>query len=99
MHLSDVEFDREPGGGVPPSEIETRQPPGLWVLFITEMWERFSYYGMRALFVLFLIASVDQFLPAELGSSGDQTNQLRRPRGGRSAAQDNSRSVGFDHVA
>lgn len=71
MHLSEVEFDREPGRGVPPSEIETRQPPGLWVLFITEMWERFSYYGMRALFVLFLIASVDQFLPADLGLPSD----------------------------
>ena len=23
-------------------------PPGLYVLFTTEMWERFSYYGMRA---------------------------------------------------
>src|SRR5690606_36750855 len=32
-------------------------PRGLWVLFITEMWERFSYYGMRALLVLYLIAS------------------------------------------
>lgn len=32
-------------------------PPGLWVLFITEMWERFSYYGMRALLVLYLIRS------------------------------------------
>jgi hypothetical protein len=30
-------------------------PAGLWVLFITEMWERFSYYGMRALLVLYLI--------------------------------------------
>ena len=29
-------------------------PRGLYVLFITEMWERFSYYGMRAIFVLFL---------------------------------------------
>src|SRR3989344_5827098 len=28
-------------------------PKGLYVLFITEMWERFSYYGMRALLVLF----------------------------------------------
>ncbi|MDZ7669674.1 MAG: peptide MFS transporter [Gammaproteobacteria bacterium] len=33
------------------------QPRGLWVLFITEMWERFSYYGMRALLVLYLISS------------------------------------------
>lgn len=34
-------------------------PRGLWVLFITEMWERFSYYGMRALLVLYLIASTN----------------------------------------
>ena len=33
-------------------------PAGLFVLFFTEMWERFSYYGMRALLVLFLIAGV-----------------------------------------
>ncbi|WP_428262440.1 peptide MFS transporter [Haliangium sp.] len=31
-------------------------PKGLWVIFITEMWERFSYYGMRALLVLYLVA-------------------------------------------
>jgi len=29
-------------------------PKGLYILFVTEMWERFSYYGMRAIFVLFL---------------------------------------------
>lgn len=33
-------------------------PAGLFVLFFTEMWERFSYYGMRALLVLFLTASL-----------------------------------------
>ena len=33
-------------------------PSGLFVLFFTEMWERFSYYGMRALLVLFLTASI-----------------------------------------
>lgn len=32
-------------------------PRGLWVLFVTEMWERFSYYGMRALLVLYLISA------------------------------------------
>ena len=32
-------------------------PSGLFVLFFTEMWERFSYYGMRALLVLFLVSS------------------------------------------
>ena len=31
-------------------------PPGLMILFFTELWERFSYYGMRALFTLFLVA-------------------------------------------
>ncbi len=33
-------------------------PAGLFVLFFTEMWERFSYYGMRAILVLFLTASM-----------------------------------------
>jgi len=33
-------------------------PSQLFVLFFTEMWERFSYYGMRALLVLFLTASI-----------------------------------------
>ena len=29
-------------------------PSGLYVLFMTEMWERFSYYGMRGLLVVYL---------------------------------------------
>lgn len=33
-------------------------PSGLFVLFFTEMWERFSYYGMRALLVLFLVSAM-----------------------------------------
>lgn len=33
-------------------------PPGLFVLFFTEMWERFSFYGMRVLLIQFLTASV-----------------------------------------
>lgn len=43
-------------------EIQRKQlfghPRGLYILFLTEMWERFSYYGMRALLVLFLVSSV-----------------------------------------
>ena len=31
-------------------------PRGLSTLFFTEMWERFSYYGMRALLILFMTA-------------------------------------------
>lgn len=30
-------------------------PVGLYILFMTEMWERFSYYGMRAILVLYLV--------------------------------------------
>ena len=33
-------------------------PAGLFVLFFTEMWERFSYYGMRAILVIFLTGMV-----------------------------------------
>ncbi len=40
-------------------------PAGLFVLFFTEMWERFSYYGMRALLVMFFTAAV-----VEDGSGG-----------------------------
>lgn len=36
------------------------QPRGLATLFFTEMWERFNYYGMRALLVLFLVATVQE---------------------------------------
>jgi POT family proton-dependent oligopeptide transporter len=39
-----------------------QQPKGLWVLFVSEMWERFSYYGMRALLVFYLIASTREEL-------------------------------------
>lgn len=45
-----------------PADIQNRlildHPAGLFVLFFTEMWERFSYYGMRALFVLFLTSAM-----------------------------------------
>ena len=36
------------------SSITQKHPKGLYVLFATEMWERFNYYGMRAILVLFL---------------------------------------------
>ncbi|MCA1767150.1 MAG: peptide MFS transporter [Idiomarina sp.] len=36
------------------------QPGGLQTLFFTEMWERMSYYGMRALLVLFMTASLQE---------------------------------------
>ncbi|MEZ5048035.1 MAG: hypothetical protein R2766_00140 [Saprospiraceae bacterium] len=38
-------------------------PKGLFVLFFTEMWERFSYYGMRAILVLYLICQKPRWEP------------------------------------
>ena len=40
-------------------------PAGLFVLFFTEMWERFSYYGMRSLLVLYMVDHL--FLHPEVG--------------------------------
>lgn len=44
-------------------------PIGLFILFFTEMWERFSYYGMRALLVLYMTASASAIDPG-MGWSG-----------------------------
>ena len=38
--------------------VKSGHPKGLWVLFGTEMWERFNFYGMRAILTLFLINSL-----------------------------------------
>ena len=40
------------------SEVKTGHPKALYVLFMAEMWERFCYYGMRALLSLYLIKSL-----------------------------------------
>jgi len=37
------------------NNTNTGHPKGLYLLFVTEMWERFSYYGMRAIFTLFMV--------------------------------------------
>ena len=42
------------GGALAPRKTFLGHPRGLVILFFTEMWERFSYYGMRALLVLYL---------------------------------------------
>jgi proton-dependent oligopeptide transporter, POT family len=48
-------------------------PLGLFILFFTEMWERFSYYGMRVLFVLYLTA---EFAQGGLGWSRESATML-----------------------
>jgi POT family proton-dependent oligopeptide transporter len=47
-------------------------PRGLFVLFFTEMWERFSYYGMRAILFLYLTKSISEGalgLPEDVGGA------------------------------
>jgi len=53
-------------------------PVGLFLLFLVEMWERFSYYGMRALLVLYLIAKTtgdeNGFNPGRGWSEGEASS-------------------------
>ncbi len=49
-----METDRGATGPDSPPDFPKHHPAGLWVLFTTEMWERFCYYGMRAFLVLYL---------------------------------------------
>lgn len=50
-------------------------PIGLFILFLTEMWERFSYYGMRAILVLYLVAETGGDNPG-LGWANDSAIAL-----------------------
>ena len=50
MHATSVAPEQENA-----FEQKVGHPPGLFVLFFAEMWERFSYYGMRALLVFYMM--------------------------------------------
>ena len=50
--------DSQRQSGASPARLP--HPRGLYTLFLTEMWERFSYYGMRAFLVLFMVAAIDK---------------------------------------
>ena len=54
-------------------EMSQGHPKGLYLLFATEMWERFSYYGMRALLVLYLTKSL---IDGGLGFTDDNASLL-----------------------
>ena len=41
--------------------IHSNHPRGLYPLFFTELWERFSYYGMRALLTLFTVSAEGKY--------------------------------------
>jgi proton-dependent oligopeptide transporter, POT family len=47
-------------GAVPAGDEVLGHPRGLKTLFFTEMWERFSYYGMRAILVLFMVDQIER---------------------------------------
>jgi POT family proton-dependent oligopeptide transporter len=64
--LSGTEPGRQPRSGI------GGHPPGLTTLFLTEMWERFSYYGMRALLVLYMVE------PAAGGGLGFDVSKATR---------------------
>lgn len=49
-----MELEKTEGGFLKENREIKKHPPGLYLLFLTEMWERFSYYGMRALLVMYL---------------------------------------------
>jgi POT family proton-dependent oligopeptide transporter len=49
-----------PAAVSPPGKTLFGQPRGLATLFFTEMWERFTYYGMRAILILFMVSAVSQ---------------------------------------
>ncbi|GGE13732.1 peptide MFS transporter [Psychroflexus salis] len=49
---------------IPPHKRELfGHPTGLYILFFTELWERFSYYGMRAILTLYMLAKVSSANP------------------------------------
>ena len=57
------------------THLLTSHPEGLVVLFFTELWERFSYYGMRAILVLYLVSQTDSSNPG-LGWSNAEAIKL-----------------------
>src|SRR5689334_12974 len=63
MH-QDAETIGARAGAAPDTAGWAGHPRGLTTLFFTEMWERFSYYGMRAFLILYMVA------PASSGGLG-----------------------------
>lgn len=64
-----VAGDYPPGSG--PHGIEKAHPRGLYLLFIVEMWERFSFYGMKAILILYLVRSMTSDNPGRGWSKAD----------------------------
>ncbi len=77
--MSDSSTPATPAVPVPtrPAALDDRalfgHPRGLGLLFVTEMWERFSYYGMRAILVLYLVNALRWDTPRAAGLYGTYT--------------------------
>jgi proton-dependent oligopeptide transporter, POT family len=73
MSTSDTIAEGEPPVPVTKFEKLVGHPPGLFILFFTEMWERFSFYGMRGLlkgymmYYLFVTLRQPRYVPEEEG--------------------------------
>jgi POT family proton-dependent oligopeptide transporter len=50
----------QPRAATASGDIPHKHPPGLYLLFTTEMWERMSFYGMRALLTLYMVAAAEK---------------------------------------
>ncbi len=61
-----------PGGGTSGSGELFGHPKGLFVLFSTELWERFSFYAMRGVLVLYMTGVVLAHMGGEAGGRADQ---------------------------
>ena len=60
----------------PSSKMLFGHPVGLFILFFTEMWERFSYYGMRAILVIYIIAEAGNEIGPGMGWTEKEALQL-----------------------
>jgi len=62
---------------LPPGEL-FGHPKGLFVLFSTELWERFSFYSMRGILTLYMVSIVLAKLAAERGTeaAGGRADQI-----------------------
>lgn len=74
-HTTDENFAAELRNEGIDDSMVLGHPSGLFVLFFTEMWERFSFYGMRVLLVLFLTAAITGGNPG-LGWSAENAGAL-----------------------
>src|SRR5690606_14584105 len=73
--LNNFRISMSTNSNVASSKMLFGHPVGLFMLFFAEMWERFSYYGMRALLVLYLVEEITSDNPG-LGWTAKEAGNL-----------------------